>query len=41
MDELLKGNYEIKKQIKDDAKNRKNIRDEKSKASIATTYQAK
>ena len=34
MNELLKGNYEIKKQIKDDAKNKKNIRDEKAKASI-------
>ena len=34
MDELLKGNYKIKKQIIDDAKNKKNVRDEKAKASI-------
>ena len=34
MDELLKGNYKIKKQIIDDDKNKKNVRDEKAKASI-------
>jgi hypothetical protein len=34
MDELLRGNYKIEKQIIDDAKNKKNIREEKAKASI-------
>ena len=34
MDELLKGNYKIKKQIIDDDKNKKNVREEKAKASI-------
>ena len=34
MDELLKGNYKIKKQIIDEDKNKKNVRDEKAKASI-------
>ena len=34
MDELLRGNYKIEKQIIDDAENKKNIRDEKAKASI-------
>ena len=35
MDELLKGNYKIKKQIIDDDKNKKNVREEKAKASIS------
>ena len=34
MDELLKGNYKIKKQIIDDDKNKTNVREEKAKASI-------
>ena len=34
MDELLKGNYKIKKQIIDDDKIKKNVREEKAKASI-------
>jgi hypothetical protein len=34
MDELLRGTYKVEKQIIDDAENKKNIRDEKAKASI-------
>ena len=34
MDELLRGTYKVEKQIIDDAKTEKNVREEKAKASI-------
>jgi hypothetical protein len=34
MDELLRGTYKVEKQITDDVETKKNIREEKAKASI-------
>ena len=34
MDELLRGTYKVDKQITDDAKTKKNVREEKARASI-------